>query len=153
LGEMIGTPFPDDVSPMLRAARQSPSLMAEQIQAAFVDFVRSVVDRQPTLLVLEDLHWGDAPSVKLIDTALRDLKDKPLAVIAFARPEVHERFPRLWAERGLSESHLRELPRRAAESLVRSALGEEIEPDKVSAIVDRADGNAFHLEELIRAVA
>ncbi|UQA63745.1 protein kinase [Polyangium aurulentum] len=153
LGELIGVPFPDEDRPLLRAARQSPALMADRILEAFLDYARAVTDARPMLVVLEDLHWGDAPSVRIFDRALRELEDRPFAVLAFARPEVHELFPRLWMERGCTETRLRGLPARAAEGLVRSALGEGIDASTVAAIIERADGNAFYLEELIRAVA
>jgi hypothetical protein len=127
--------------------------MAERVEQAYIDHARAVTDAQPMLVVLEDLHWGDAPSVRIFDRALRELCDRPFVVIAFARPEVHDLFPRLWMERGRSEIQLRPLPARAAEFLVRSALGEAIDAQTVAAVVARADGNAFYLEELIRAVA
>ncbi|AUX47717.1 protein kinase [Sorangium cellulosum] len=153
LGELLGVALMDEEHPALRAARQSPAVMAEAIQRAYLDYARAVASVRPVLVVLEDLHWGDAPSVRIFDRALRELGDRPYAVLAFGRPEVHELFPRLWAERGLSELRLRELPVRAAEQLVRSALGASIEPEQVSALVRQAGGNAFYLEELIRAVA
>ncbi|WP_437479358.1 protein kinase [Sorangium sp. So ce1014] len=153
LGELLGIALLDEEHPALRAARQSPALMAGAIERAYLDYARAVASVRPVLVVLEDLHWGDAPSVRIFDRALRELGDRPYAVLAFGRPEVHELFPRLWAERGLSELRLRELPARAAEQLVRSALGASIEPGQVSALVRQAGGNAFYLEELIRAVA
>jgi tetratricopeptide (TPR) repeat protein len=153
LGEMMGMPFPDEARPALRAARQNASLMADAIQAAYVDFLRGISSARPTLAVLEDLHWGDAPSVKVLDAALRELGDRPLVVLAFARPEVHELFPRLWADRRAQELRLSGLPRRAAERLVQSALGTRVAPAEVSAIVERAGGNVFCLEEIVRAVS
>ncbi|WP_438035099.1 protein kinase domain-containing protein [Sorangium sp. So ce204] len=153
LGELAGAPFPDEDSPRLRAARQSPQLMAEQVEAAYVALISAVASTRPALLVLEDLHWGDAPSIKIVDAALRELDDRPFAVIAFARPSVHELFPRLWATRNAQQIRLNELSRRAATELVQSALGAAVEPTQVAEIVERSGGNAFYIEELIRAVA
>src|SRR6266700_3254343 len=65
---------------------------------------------QPLVIVLEDLHWGDLPTVKLIDAALRALPDRPWLVLALARPEVHALFPRLWAERAAAEGKGRAIP-------------------------------------------
>lgn len=72
-------------------------------------------------------------------------------VLGLARPEVHEVFPKLWSG-ALHEVPLGGLGKRAAEQLVRAVLSE---PDAatMARVVDRADGNAFYLEELIRAVA
>jgi hypothetical protein len=105
------------------------------------------------VLLLEDLHWGDLPSVRFIDHALRSLRDCPLMVLAAARPEVHELFPRLWEERGVQEMRLKELTPKASERLVRQVLGDRADGPMVERIVAQADGHPFFLEELIRAVA
>jgi tetratricopeptide (TPR) repeat protein len=105
------------------------------------------------LLVLEDLHWGDLPTVNYLDRALGQLQALPLMVLALARPEVRELFPRLWTERDLQDVRLSGLGKRAAETLARDALGESADAAKVAEMVERADGNAFFLEELVRGVA
>jgi tetratricopeptide (TPR) repeat protein len=74
-------------------------------------------------------------------------------LVAFARPEVHELFPRLWADRSLQELNLGELSHKASERLVRHVLGERATDDVVASVLDRAGGNAFYLEELMRGVA
>ncbi|HEX8115211.1 MAG TPA: hypothetical protein VF516_46105, partial [Kofleriaceae bacterium] len=109
---------------------------------------------QPVLLVLEDLHWGDFGTVRFVDTALRDRRDRPWMVLALARPEVLEVFPRLWAERqNVQEIRLQELGRKAGERLVRQVLGDSVGPETLERLVRHAGGNAFYLEELIRAAA
>jgi tetratricopeptide (TPR) repeat protein len=153
LGELMGIPFPDDDNPMLRAARQDAMNMNEHTERAFQDFLHAESDAHPVLLVLESLHWGDLPTVRFVDGALRDLKGQPFMVLALARPEVHEIFPKLWAERSSMEIRLKELSSRSSAHLVREALGAEVGEETVRRIVDLADGNAFYLEELIRAVA
>ncbi|AKT40315.1 serine/threonine-protein kinase PknK [Chondromyces crocatus] len=153
LGEIAGIPFADDGNPALHAARQSPQAMAEQIRRAWEDVLGAVLSSHPLLLVLEDLHWGDAPSVRLLAQALSKHRRRPLFVLALSRPELHERFPRPFEEAEAQVIALGPLPRRAAEALCRGALGEGVASEKVSEIVERAAGNAFYLEELIRAVA
>jgi eukaryotic-like serine/threonine-protein kinase len=153
LGELVGAPFPDDGSAQLRTARQDAQLMNEQMRKAWLDFLQAETAVHPVLLVLEDLHWGDFGTVRFIDTALRERNKQPWMVLAFARPEVYEIFPRLWAERNVQELRLKELGRKAGERLVRQVLGDSIEPETIERLVKQADGNAFYLEELIRAVA
>jgi tetratricopeptide (TPR) repeat protein len=153
LGELLGVPFPDEESPQLRAARRHLHSMAAQIETACLELLRGLAAARPVLLVLEDLHWGDAPSVRLLDTALRELADSPLAVLALARLEVHERFPGLWAARHSQEMRLSALSHHAAAKLVQNALGDAIDADRVGTLVQHAGGNAFYLEELIRAAA
>lgn len=153
LGELVGTPFADDNSVALRAARQDPMLMGDQMLRAWEDWLDAESARRPIMLVFEDMHWGDLPTVKFVEAALRRLSDRPLFVLALGRPEVHEKFPRLWAERGAVEINLRQLPRKACEELVRQVLGDQASPELLARIVERAEGNAFYLEELIRTVA
>jgi len=153
LGEIVGTPFPDQADMQLRAARASVQLMLDQVRAAFVDFLSAECAANPVLLIIEDLQWGDLPSVRLLDAALRDIKEKSFFILALARPEVHERFPKLWAGRRTQEIVLVELAKKASDRLVRQALGEKAQQDLVDRIVAQAQGNTFYLEELVRAAA
>jgi tetratricopeptide (TPR) repeat protein len=153
LGEIVGTPFPASAGVQVRAARRDAMLLGDQMRRAFEDFLRAECSARPLVLVLEDLQWGDLPTVKLVDAALRHLDTRPFFVLAIGRPEVHQVFPGLWAGRGVEEVHLAPLPRRDGGKLARAVLGSAARDDEVDRIVDRADGNALHLEELIRAVA
>ncbi|MCC6559471.1 MAG: protein kinase [Polyangiaceae bacterium] len=153
LGEIAGVRFPDGQSVELRSARADPVLMGDQLRRAFEDFLLAECQAHPVLIVLEDLQWGDLPTVKLIDAALRALRDHPLMVLALARPEVEAVFPNLWSERALQEIRLREIGKKGSEKLVREILGDRADPQIVARLVERAGGNAFYLEELIRAAA
>ncbi|WP_437675849.1 protein kinase domain-containing protein [Sorangium sp. So ce131] len=153
LGEIAGAPFADEESGPLRAARRSAELMSEQVRRALEDFVLAECAAGPVLLALDDLHWADRATVRLVDAALRVARDLPFLVLASARPEVHERFPRLWAERELQEIRLQTLTPKASEQLVRQVLGDGVSPETVKRLVARSRGHAFYLEELIRAVA
>ncbi|XYH97543.1 serine/threonine-protein kinase PknK [Sorangium sp. So ce1128] len=153
LGAMVGTPFPDEESVQLRAARRDPVLMGDQLRRAFVDFLDAECRAQPVVLLLEDLHWGDQPSLEYVGAALRLLPDRPLFVVGFARPEVDELFPRLWADAEATTMRLGALPQRPCERLVREVLGAAADEATVARVVARAAGNAFFLEELVRAVA
>ncbi len=151
LGELIGTSSTDDPSVQLRAARQDPALMGDQTRRALDEWLAGECRAGPLAVILEDLHWGDAPSVQLLDAALERLREFPLVLLAFARPDVHERFPNLWSQRDVLQLPLRELSRRACEQLARQFVPERSDPALVEAIVARSAGNAFFLEELIRA--
>ncbi|HWO23797.1 MAG TPA: protein kinase [Kofleriaceae bacterium] len=155
LGELVGAPFSaEEGSPALTAARQDAHFMSEQMRKVFLDFLQAEAAVQPILIVLEDLHWGDFGTVRFIDTALRERNQLPWMVLALARPEVYDVFPKLWVERqNVQEIRLKELGKKAGERLVRQVLGDSVGPDTIERLVQQADGNAFYLEELIRAVA
>jgi predicted ATPase len=105
------------------------------------------------VIVLEDLHWGDLATTRLIDTALTALADQPLMVLALARPEIHEIFPQLATAQHVQELRLRKLSRRASEQMVRQVLGPASDDETLRLLVERSEGHPFSLEELIRAVA
>ncbi|WP_437325657.1 serine/threonine-protein kinase [Sorangium sp. So ce381] len=153
LGELAGVRFPDEDSLPLRAARQDPELLGEQMQRALRDFLRAECAAQPVVLVLEDVHWADRASVAAIDTALRELSDQPLVVLATARPEIKQAYPDLWGERGRQELCLRQLSPRACAQLTREALGDAADGALVDRLVTQSEGQPFFLEELIRATA
>jgi hypothetical protein len=151
LGELAGVPFPEEGHPRLRASRQDPQMMGDQITLAVLEFLRAACAERPLLLVLEDLHWGDALTIKLLATALRELGDCPLMVLGLARPEVGELL-KAWA--GVAQPlPLRPLSKKAGERLVHEVLGAGIAKANASRIVEHAAGNALFLEELIRAEA
>ena len=153
LGELARVPFPDNDLPALRAARSEPTLLAEQTRTALCRFLAAACRQRPVLLVLDDLHWGDQPSVTYVDALLRELEHQPFMVLAFARPEVHDLFPRLWEGRDVEQLRLRPLAHKAAVELVRHALGAEPSDAQVESLAARSEGNPFFLEELVQATA
>jgi tRNA A-37 threonylcarbamoyl transferase component Bud32/tetratricopeptide (TPR) repeat protein len=153
LGELLGLPTPGEPSLLLRGARQEPILLGDQMRRAVEDWIAAESARAPIVIVLEDLHWGDLPSVQFLDGALRPVDARrTLLVLALARPDVRSIFPTLWPERKVTRIGLGELTRKSSEKLVRHVLGERGAAE-VARLVDQAAGNAFYLEELIRAAA
>jgi tetratricopeptide (TPR) repeat protein len=128
------------------------------MRRAFEDWLAGECALRPVMLVLEDLHWGDLPTVRLVESALRNLAGRQLFVLALARPEVEETFPKLWSDvslQGAGVQHivLAPLGRRASEALVRDALGPGPSDELVAAVAARAGGNVFYLEELVRVAS
>ncbi len=153
LAEMIGNPLSDADRPYLRAARESARLMNERISESWVALLRAECEARPVVLILEDVHWADRPSVQKVDEALGALGDRPFMVLAVARPEVDAAFPHLWEERSVQRVPLAPLTAAASAELVRDALGASTTPRTIERICESAAGNAFFLEELIRAEA
>ncbi|NUO51398.1 MAG: protein kinase, partial [Polyangiaceae bacterium] len=153
LGELVGVPFPDETNELLAVVRDDPARTGDQIRAAWEDFIAAELAAAPVILVMEDLHAADAQSVALIESTLRTFADKSFFVLSLARPEIDQNYPRLWSERSLVRINLRGLSADASRKMVESALGETADARLVNRIIARADGNAFFVEELVRAVA
>lgn len=152
LGELCGIHFPGAVSPQLRAARVDSRLMRDQIMRAFKLLLEAACKRGPVVVVIDDVHWGDAQSIQLIDAALRDLRNLPLLVVALGRPETAERFPNLWTSHKLQQLSLKPLTKRACQRLVEHVIGKDLAPSEMARLVEQSSGNALFLEELIRMV-
>jgi serine/threonine protein kinase len=151
LGEMCGVPFGGENSELLRAARSDPKIMKERVHRAFLDFIAAECSAAPLVLIVEDLHWGDALTVGLMEMTLRQHADLPLLMISLARPEVHELFPRLAKVFGSQELVLKGLGKKACERLIQQVLGKQVAPVLVDTLLRMSDGNPLFLEELIRS--
>lgn len=153
LGELMAVHFEADASPQLQAARLDPQLMADRMLESWLGFLDALGERGPVLLCIDDLQWADPASVRYIEAALRSSRERALLVLALARPEVRETFPQLWAARGLHELQLPGLDAHACARLLERLAGAPVEPALQAALLERADGNPFFLEELVRGLA
>jgi predicted Ser/Thr protein kinase len=153
LGEIAGVPFAAPPGSPLDAARRDPALRGDRMRRAVEDWLAAECARRPVVLVLEDLHWGDGPTVQLVDALLRQLARRPFMVVALGRPETRATFQGLWSARGVEEIQLGPLLRSAAAVLVRARLGDAAPASIVDDIVACSDGHPFLLDELARASA
>jgi DNA-binding SARP family transcriptional activator/predicted ATPase len=125
---------------------------------AICELITSLAHRQPIVLILEDLHWADDLSLDLVSLLMEHLPDIPLLLVCAYRPE---REHRCWhlatiAAQKCGETYtelvLRELTAREGRALLSSLLGvEAVPPTLVHAVLERAHGNPFFIEEVIRS--
>jgi tetratricopeptide (TPR) repeat protein len=98
----------------------------------------------PTLFVVDDLHFADAPSLQLLMGLKRHLPDVPFVLVGAGREEPGRSPLSEVADLTLS---LEPLPDAAARELALVVGGPEVDAD---AIATRALGNPFVVEELAR---
>lgn len=154
LGEIAGVYASEHEAPAeLAAARADATMMADAMREAWIEWLRALTGEAPLVIIVDDLQWADAASVRLLDAALDELAERPLLVVGSARPEIASTMPELWKQRSLQVIHLGPLAARAARALVEGTLGAAAQPSIVEAIVERAAGHPFFLEELVRAVS
>ena len=153
LGELADTPFADDELPQLREARRLPRIMHDQMLLAWQDWLAAELRAGPVVCVLEDLHWGDVPTVRFVAAALHYLAQSPLLIVATARPDVTQIFPDLWSAARVEHIALEPLGERACATIARRLLLDSVPDHLVAQIVSRAEGNPFYVEELARAAA
>ena len=152
-GQLIGMDF--GASDAVRALGGDARLLRSRAQAALALVLRRVSMRRAgaaAVLLLDDLHWADDASLDTLQWLLRR-GGLPMLAVCGARPALLERRARwgedLPAHRRIELHALGDAPRRALTAALLRQL-----PDPPAALVDlvdqRAEGNPFYAEELVR---
>ena len=112
---------------------------------------------RPTLLVVDDLHWADEPSLRWLGYLARRLEGLPLVVVAATRPPEQAHTPPLvteiLADPLATVIRPGALGQASAAEVARVLFG--LEPDEVfaGALRDASDGNPLYLAALLDVVA
>jgi hypothetical protein len=110
----------------------------------------------PLVLVVDDLQWCDAPSVRALAFIARRLDGQPLALMLATRPldpALTTEAATLVAGPGVELLRLSTLTEAAVATLVSARLAIEPHPRFVRACVDATGGNPFLLGELLDETA
>jgi DNA-binding SARP family transcriptional activator/class 3 adenylate cyclase len=139
-------------------ARMDPPELQQATFAAMRTLLTRLVERGPTVLAIEDLHWSDPTSLRLTADLARLAAEAPLLVLATRRPEpdpgVGELESELSADPALSFQRLELAPleKSAERALARSLLGGEADKEVLEMVCDGADGNPLFLEERLASL-
>jgi hypothetical protein len=125
-----------------------PEVIGDELISGWFDLASAALARGPLALIVEDVQWLDDATLDVLGGLLREHDRSPLFLLALGRPEIEERA--LWPGQAVERRHLRPLAADAQRELVRTALG-ALDARAVETLLERANGNTFFLEELIRA--
>jgi class 3 adenylate cyclase len=128
------------------AAQLSPEALKLRIAETLRAWSLSGSQQRPIIFAVEDLHWVDGSSEEYLASLAESLAGVPILLICSWRPGY--RPP--WAEHSyVTQLALRRLSPDESLSVVRSVLHDHRVPDALAqAILGRAEGNPFFLEEL-----
>ena len=155
---LVGFTFPK--SPYLKD--RDPQQLNQQGQQAVIEFfvaasqlVEGADDSTMSGLWmrLENIHWADDRSLDLINQLVEEYPELPLVVTSTARPTLYERRPNWGSGQDFHQRiDLKPLSKLDSRKLVREILQkvEDIPKDLRDLIVDRAEGNPFYMEELVK---
>ena len=114
--------------------------------------------KAPLLLVIEDAHWADQSTRDMISFLFsRPFSDAVGIVVSYRAEDLHRRHPLRsqvaeWSRvRGVERLQLNPLGDSDVRELVRELHPAPITEADLAHIVDRAEGNAFFVEELVGA--
>ena len=154
LGTLLGLNIPDnDFTKSLE-----PEIRQSTLHALLEDCLKTAAQEEPTLIVIEDLHWIDALSHDLLEGLAKALADYDVCfVLAYRPPELKRlKTPRLESLSQFTRIELHELSRDEAEQAIRAKLaqlyparGGAVPAELVEQLMRRAQGNPFYLEELL----
>ena len=123
---------------------------------AIARFLKNVARRRPLLLVLDDLHWADAPSLRLLQFVGPELEASRCVLLGTYRDiELSRKHPLSDTLGVLTRLHIFErlqltgLGKDDVASLMESAAGMAPPPSLVSAVQSEAEGNPFFLKEIV----
>ena len=115
--------------------------------------VANIADDGPLVLVVDDVHWADEPSLRFLRHLAARLDGMPVLLVLAARPDAEVRRDSLVGSLMLEvrEAILRPRPLGPATvgRLVGRALGAEPGPALVAACREASGGNPFLLAELL----
>ena len=112
---------------------------------------------RPVLLALDDLHWADLPTLRLLAHVLRDTRDAPLVVAGtYRESELGRGHPLARALADLRRDRLVEriplggLDDEAASGLIAGWVGTGTSAGLAGAVQEETGGNPFFIEEVLR---
>lgn len=139
-------------------------LKGEEFRARFFSIVEqrllSIAEKQPLVLLIEDLHWADESSIDLLAYVLPLIKRTQFSFIGISRSR--QRPVSLWdklapvleeCSDNLVEIPLQSLSVEEGRTLMKHLLGGDYLPESLATeILDKSEGNPFFLEEVLRSL-
>jgi DNA-binding SARP family transcriptional activator len=152
--------------PELSLSGQEPALGPvdyRQLFESVAEILRHLVRYQPVVLILEDLHWGDEMSLRLLSFVGRRLRKWPIVMVGTAREEdlagapiLRRTLEDLARDQGLVELRLSPLSKEETLRLARNLAGGEGNDAGMTALAEQvwivSEGNPFAVVETVRTL-
>jgi class 3 adenylate cyclase len=127
---------------------------------AVVGILDEAAEDQPLILVLDDLHWADRPSIQLLRHLVRHFGDAPVTVVGTYRatelaeaPDLQALLADISREESVTRIELAGLNEHEVTLLLGKITGQELDEEGerlAHAIQRETAGNPFFIRELVR---
>ena len=143
LGGLLGLPVPD--APLLPPEKQK-----QLIVDALLAILLNNAEYQPTLLLIEDVHWADATSIEVITSIIEHNASIPLCLVASFRP--HFSIP--WsAHSHITLLALNRLSDTDTRKMIQNLAGNRKLPElAIQQILNKTEGMPLFVEEWVQTL-
>lgn len=151
--------FPLEPAVVERMQQMDAARLQQELFRVVYACMEALARRAPLVCALNDLHWADARSLALLKYCLPLCDSVPILWILMFRPD---RNSPVWALRHFLETEfphrltalqLGPLTRRESIEFLDRLIGADVLPEAASAaLLDKAEGNPYFIEELVRSL-
>jgi class 3 adenylate cyclase len=162
-GPVLATVFPErreDANFTEPEPLDDPEAAQFRLFDAYVTFVRAMAKRSPLVVVLDDLHWADKPTLLLLQHLARELSHMRVLVVGTYRDTdlvrghpLSEALATLNRGAGFQRVVLRGLSRDEVAGYIRGVANLEPSRPVVERIFEETEGNPFFLSEVVNLMA
>jgi tetratricopeptide (TPR) repeat protein/class 3 adenylate cyclase len=144
IGSLLGHFWKDSVFD-----RMEPGQRFENIAVAIETFIRYLSTLKPLIILIEDLHWMDSDSKRLLQMIIKDTKRNPVAILVSSRYRDNGSRPETEIEAFISTESidLNPIDEKASVSIITARLNAESGPELTRFILDRTEGNPFYIDQ------
>lgn len=146
-------PHLEHALPLAPAA--DPEAARFRLFQALASLLRRVAAAQPLLLVLDDLHWADLPSLRMLEFLAHELRELPIVVVGTFREvevrrsvavaDIIDRLARRGRRLSLAGFTVEEVSR-----FVEGTAGQRVPEAMAQRLRRETEGNPFFLDEIAR---
>jgi tetratricopeptide (TPR) repeat protein/predicted Ser/Thr protein kinase len=146
-----------------RAPRVSPPIESNpegrryRLFEAVASLVSEIARARPLLIVLEDLHWADRPTILLLRHLLRSSHEAPLCLVATYRETdlgrthpLSELLAELRREDGVTRIGMHGLGEAHVQQFIERWIGRDSPSSLTQLVTGSTEGNPFFLGEILR---
>jgi class 3 adenylate cyclase/predicted ATPase len=151
LGHLIGLDYADH--PAVSGLLSEPKVIRDKGYRALSNFLLAGSAMRYLVFLIEDIHWADQESLDLLEYLSLELAGIPAVLLCTARPDLLQNRPSWTRDRaGCLVIRLEPLDEQAVGRLIDDVLQKfaAAPPELKDLITERAEGNPFFLEELVK---
>ena len=144
---LLSVPIPENPYPPLTL---SPQRQRQKTLETIVAILLELAERQPVLLIIEDLHWTDPSTLELLNLVLDQTPTASVLVLLTCRPT----FQPSWSHRSyLTEITVNRLSQPQIKRMTAHVAGDKPLSHEVCVqIADKTDGVPLFVEEITKAI-